>query len=156
MFPIQPRRGRQRDEKLTSIGVLPTVGHAQDPRACVFQRSVDLVFEFVPVDTRAAAPCACGVTSLDHEVGDDSVEDDAVVVVSLRQGREVLACFGCVVIVQLDCYGTLGVIVSIHATVGLTGRGNGKVKGCCSLVSARTHHGRFQHNFGRHGCVITS
>jgi hypothetical protein len=44
---------------------------------------------------------------LNHEVGDDAMEDDIVVVSALSQSRKVLACLGCVVIVEFDCDGTL-------------------------------------------------
>ena len=50
VLPIQPRRGRQRDEELAAVGVLSRVGHAQDAGARVPQVGGDLVGELVAVD----------------------------------------------------------------------------------------------------------
>lgn len=100
MFAVQPGSRGQSDEELAAVGVLAAVGHAEDSGARVFQRRVDLVFKLVPVDTRPSAPRPRRVARLDHKVWDDSVEDDAVVVVSLRQRRKVLARLGRVLVVQ--------------------------------------------------------
>jgi hypothetical protein len=53
---------------------------------------MDLVFEFLAVNGAASSAGAGRVTGLDHEIGDDAMEDDVVVVSALRKGREVLAC----------------------------------------------------------------
>lgn len=53
---------------------------------------VDLVFELVAVDGATAAAGAGGVAGLEHEVGDDAVEEDVVVVAALCEGGEVFAC----------------------------------------------------------------
>lgn len=58
----------------------------------MLERRADLVLEGVAVDGLAAAPRARGVAALDHEAGDDAVEDHVVVVAALRERREVLAC----------------------------------------------------------------
>ena len=84
MFSIQPRRRGQSDEELTSVGILAAVGHTEDTGTGMFQRGMDLIFEFIAVNTCPSAPCACWVARLDHEVGDDAMEYDAVVVVSLH------------------------------------------------------------------------
>jgi len=68
----------------------------------VLQRGRDLVLELGAVDGGSATAGASGVTALDHEVGDDAVEDEVVEVVALREGGEVLAGFGSVVIVEFD------------------------------------------------------
>ena len=94
MLPIQPRRRRERDEKLTSVRVRPAVGHAQYPRPGVLQTRVDLVVEFVAVDGIAAAAGTGWVARLQHEVGDYAVEEDGVVVATLSEGDEVFAGLG--------------------------------------------------------------
>jgi hypothetical protein len=55
---------------------------------------VDFVLEFLAVDRASSTAGAGGIAGLDHEVRDNAVEDDVVVVASLREGREVLACLG--------------------------------------------------------------
>lgn len=83
MFPIQPRGWSQGDEELTAIGVFATVGHAQNAGAGMLERGVDLICELFAVDAGSAASGACWVARLNHEVWDDAVEDDVVVVPSL-------------------------------------------------------------------------
>ena len=51
-------------QELTTIGVRPTVCHAQDPSPCVLQRRADLVLELVSVDRAAASSCASRVAGL--------------------------------------------------------------------------------------------
>lgn len=91
MLLVQPRRWRQRDEKLAAIRIRPGVGHAQDAGASVSQRRVDFVFELFAVDGGPAASCAGGIAALDHEVGNDAVEDDVVVVSAAGERCEVYA-----------------------------------------------------------------
>ena len=57
----------------------------------MLQRRVDLVFEFVAVDGGAAAAGAGGVAGLEHEVGDDAMEEDVVIGAALGEGCEVPA-----------------------------------------------------------------
>ena len=47
-----------------AIGVLPAVGHAQDPSLAVQQTGVHFVPEGGPIDGLTPRPCACGVTPL--------------------------------------------------------------------------------------------
>lgn len=70
---------------------------------------VDLVGELFAVDAGSSSSRACGVARLDHEVRDDAVEDDVVVVTSLSEGREILTRLGRMLIVELDGDGTLEV-----------------------------------------------
>lgn len=118
MFAVQPGSRGQSDEELAAVGVLAAVGHAEDSGARVFQRRVDLVFKLVPVDACPSAPRPRRVARLDHEVRDDSVEDDAVVVVSLRQRRKVLARLGRVFVVQFYRDGTLDAGRCVRTVVG--------------------------------------
>ena len=89
MLPIQPRRRRQRNEKLTPVRILPAVRHTQDARTGMLQSRIYLVFEFFAVDGSAAAAGAGRVAGLEHEVWDYAVEDDVVVVATLGEGGEV-------------------------------------------------------------------
>lgn len=91
MLAIQPRRGRKGDEELTAVRVGPAIRHAEDTGTSVLQVIANLVFEFLAVDRASSSTGAGRITSLNHEVGDDAVEDDVVVVTSLRKSREVVA-----------------------------------------------------------------
>lgn len=68
---------------------------------------MDLVGKLFAVDAGSSSSRACRVARLDHEVGNDAVENDVVVVTSLGEGREILAGLGRVVIVELDGDGAL-------------------------------------------------
>lgn len=83
MLAVEPRCWRERDEELASVCIWPAVGHAQDSRTCVLQRRADLVFELLPVDGASSPPCTGRVACLNHEVGDDAMDYNVVVVASL-------------------------------------------------------------------------
>lgn len=91
MLPVQPRCRSQGDEKLAAIGVGSAIRHAQDPCARMFQCRADFILELFAVDRAAPSACAGGVAALDHEIGDDAVEDHVVVVAALCEGCKVLA-----------------------------------------------------------------
>eukprot|EP00982_Pelagococcus_subviridis_P002896 22376-Pelagococcus_subviridis.AAC.4 len=84
VLPVQPRRRREH------------------PPARVLQLARDLVLELPAPDGRPAAPRPGRVPALDHEVFDDAVEHDAVVVARARELDEVLARLRAVEVVQLD------------------------------------------------------
>lgn len=83
MLPIQPRCWGQGDEELTTVRVGATVRHAQYTSTCMLERWINLVFKLLPIYRSATAASACRIARLQHEVGDDSVEDDIVVVAAL-------------------------------------------------------------------------
>ena len=85
-----PRRG-QRDKKLASVGIGPSVRHAEDSGCGVGELGDDFVGESAAVDGGAAAAGARGVAGLDHEVADDAVGGDGVVVACCGEGGEVVA-----------------------------------------------------------------
>lgn len=60
----------------------------------MLQLGGDLVLELLAVDGGAAAAGAGGVAGLDHEVGDDAVDEEVVIVAALGEGGEVLARLG--------------------------------------------------------------
>ena len=92
MLPIQPWRRSQRNKKLTSVCILSTIRHAQNPRACMFQPRIYLIFELFTINRSTTTPSAGRIASLQHEVWNDAVEDDVVVVAALGEGGEVVAC----------------------------------------------------------------
>ena len=85
---VQPRCLHGGDEELGSVGVGPSVGHRQDTRTGVLQDEV-LVGELLAVDGLAtSAIVVCEVTSLQHEVGDHSVEGGPLVTEALLAGAQ--------------------------------------------------------------------
>ena len=83
MLAIQPRSLGSAKEKLGSVGVGSSNGHAQDSRSGVLQLEV-LVFELVAVDGLASSSVVVGeVSALAHEVGDHAVEGGSLVAHSL-------------------------------------------------------------------------
>lgn len=91
VLPIQPRRGRQSDKELTSIRILPTIRHTQNPRPRVLQPWIYLVLKLFAVDRGTTATCASGIAGLQHEVWNYTVKDDVVVVAALGECGEVVA-----------------------------------------------------------------
>jgi len=71
------------DEKLASVGRWPRVGHGKNAFSCVFESWVDFITEFVAWAARASSLRA---TTLNHEVFDDSVKDQAIVVGAFPAG----------------------------------------------------------------------
>src|SRR5438552_3861575 len=74
---VQPRRLRDRDEELATVGVRPGIGHGQTTGS-VERGSAwrTLIFESV---ARASRSGSRRVASLDHEVLDHAMEDGAFV-----------------------------------------------------------------------------
>lgn len=93
MFSIEPRSRSKRNEELTSVCIGTTVRHAEYPSSGMFQGWLNLILKFLAVYRRSASTCACWIAALDHEIGNDAMEDDIVVVASLCEGCEVLAGF---------------------------------------------------------------
>ena len=76
---VQPGAGNGGDEELRAVGVRAAVRHGEEARTRVLQCEV-LVGEALAVDGLAARAVSGGeVSALDHEVGDDAVEDGALV-----------------------------------------------------------------------------
>ena len=73
---IQPGGGLDRDEELAPVGIRAGVRHGEPAGLVVLERGVKLVLELV---SRAAPAGAGGIAALDHEIGDNPVEDKAVV-----------------------------------------------------------------------------
>ena len=107
VFAVEPGSGSKSDEELTSVGIGTGIGHAQNACTGVLERWHNLIFEFLSVDGASSTASAGRISALDHEIGDDSMKDDPIVVASLRQGGKVLAGLGGLIFVQLDGDGTL-------------------------------------------------
>src|SRR5215218_7015577 len=120
VLAVEPGRRHLGDEELGAVGAGAGVGHGQVPGPVEAVGTVDLVLELVA----GAAPAVPErVAALDHEVGDDPVEDRALVQGPLLLGAggrvaprlgaggqadEVLDRLGCGVGEQADPDGALG------------------------------------------------
>ena len=76
---VQMGRWPQGDEELTAVRTWPRIGHRQCTLVLVPQTAHNLILKFASVDRRATTTSACGVSTLDHEARDDSMEDHVVV-----------------------------------------------------------------------------
>lgn len=105
VLAVQPGAGNGGDEELRSVGVLASVSHGQEVGLVVSVEEV-LVSKLFAVDGLATSAVVVGeVTSLDHEVRDDSVEDSSSVAETLlasAESAEVLSSLGDLVRVQLE------------------------------------------------------
>ena len=111
----EPRRGRNRDEELAAVGVGAAVGHGQLAGLVeAVRRALGLILEAI---AGAAHACARRVAALNHEVGNDAMEDGAVeelvgrlgaragmgpFLLAFRQFDEVLHGDGCVRFEEAD------------------------------------------------------
>ena len=77
VFAVEVWSGKVRDEKLRSVGVRSRVGHGEDAGFVVATVGFAFAFELVAGPTRAGAGRA---TTLNHEVRNDAVEVESVVI----------------------------------------------------------------------------
>jgi hypothetical protein len=105
VLAIEPAGHDGGDEELRTVGVGTSVGHGQKTGAGVLLLEV-LIGELVTVDGATTGTVAAGeVTTLEHEVGDDTVEGRALVTLALltvAELSEVLSGLGDNVVVQLE------------------------------------------------------
>jgi hypothetical protein len=87
---VQMGRLIEQDEELTPIGARPFVCHADDPASVMPQRRPNLVLERLFPDGDAALGLGGRRASLDHEVGNEPVEQGAIVVARGAESEEVL------------------------------------------------------------------
>ena len=89
------------DKELAAVGIGSGIGHAQRA-AEIVQLLAALILELSAVDALTARTGAGGVTALNHEILDDAVEDEAIIIALFGQGYEVLDGFGGNLRVKLD------------------------------------------------------
>lgn len=105
MLAIQPGSDNSGDEELGTVGVGTSVGHGKETRSVVDSLEV-LVSKLLAVDGLAAGTIVSGkVTTLQHELGNDTVEGGAGVAKALlasAESSEVLGSLGDNVVVELE------------------------------------------------------
>jgi hypothetical protein len=80
VLAIEPRARDSGDEELGAVGARASVGHGEEARGGVPELEV-LVRELGAIDGLATSAVEVGeVTTLEHKLGDDAVEDGALVV----------------------------------------------------------------------------
>ena len=92
MLLIQPRGSRRRDKELTPVRPRSSVSHTDRVRPIVLQIVTELVFKFFSPDAFASGTVSEGVSSLNHEFRDDTVEDHAFEVSASGVTDKVLDC----------------------------------------------------------------
>ena len=104
MLAVEPGGLGGAEEELGAVGPGSGVGHGQDSGSLVLQSEV-LVSELGAVDGLAPSAVVVGeVTTLAHEVGDDTVEGGALVsepLLSSAESSEVLSSLGDNIVPQL-------------------------------------------------------
>ena len=110
VLAVQPGAGDSGDEELRPVGVGAGVGHRQQTGAGVSLVEV-FVRELLTVDQlTTVASAGFKVTTLEHEVGDNSVEDQALVAEALFTGAQRLEVGGGLrgnIVVQFELDGVL-------------------------------------------------
>jgi hypothetical protein len=79
MFAVQMRRRSQRNKELTAVCSGTAIRHGESSLRGVGERAVKLVFELLAVDGFSSSAGTCWITPLDHEAGNDAMENDIVV-----------------------------------------------------------------------------
>lgn len=88
VFVVQPGGLNGTDEELRTVGVGSSIGHGQDTGAGVLQGEV-FISELVAIDGfTASAVVICEITTLTHEVGNDTMERGALVTETFFTGAE--------------------------------------------------------------------
>jgi len=117
MLVVQPAGLHSGNEELTAIGVGPSISHGHNTRASVLQLEV-LISELAAIDGLATSAIVVGeVSTLAHEVGDDTVENATLVTETLfscAESTEVFGSFGHNITPQLNNYSASRLAVNGH------------------------------------------
>jgi hypothetical protein len=86
VFAVEPGGGFVSDEELGAVGAGAGVGHGEDSGLGVFEGGIEFIAELVAGIAGAGAE---GAAALDHEIGNDAVELEAIVVTAFGEISEV-------------------------------------------------------------------
>lgn len=92
MTAVEPGSSNGGDKELRAVGVWASVSHGEDTGANVLQLEVLIVERLNPLGVSIGIDVLLNITTLNHEVGDDTVEVRADV--SWEEVGEVLDCLG--------------------------------------------------------------
>lgn len=93
MHSVQVRCCTVGDEELRAVAIRHTgISHGEDAGTVMFERWVNFIFKRI---SGGSPPGARGISCLNHEVGNDAVEGNSVVVTSFGEVEEVCRCNGC-------------------------------------------------------------
>lgn len=113
VLSVEPRAGHEGDEELRSVGVLSGVGHGKEVRDGVFFLEV-LVLELVAIDGLSSSAVVSGeISTLGHEVSDDTMESTSLVSESLfssAESSEVFSSLGDDVVVEFKSNSAWGAV----------------------------------------------
>jgi hypothetical protein len=105
VLAIEPRGDNGGDEELGAVGVGTSVGHGEETGLVVLVDEV-LIGELLTVDGATTSTVVAGeVTTLEHELGDDTVEGRALVTLTLgklAELTEVLSSLGDVLLEEVE------------------------------------------------------
>jgi hypothetical protein len=87
---IEPRTSHSGNEELGGIGAGSSIGHGEHERLVMVEGLMYLIFKVFSPDGDPSSAVSLRITSLDHEVLDDSVEYHIIVIPVLRVGHKVL------------------------------------------------------------------
>lgn len=122
VLAVQPTARNSGDEELTSVGVGTSVGHGQQARTSVLVVEV-FISKLGAIDGLATSAVVVGeVTTLQHEVGDDTVEDGVGVTETLftsAKSAEVFSSLGNNISVQFKFNAAERSIVDSNVEVNL-------------------------------------
>jgi|GEM_PF-2486997 len=90
------------DEKLTAVGVTSSIGHG-DGSLDMSELGREFVVKFLAVDTLATHPGSGWITSLDHKITDNAVENHSVVVPLASKSDEISTSSRCLCDEEFDC-----------------------------------------------------
>jgi hypothetical protein len=97
--PVEMRLRRVRDEELAAIGVRACVRHRNNAGVVLERIATQFVLELV---AGTAAPGACGVAALNHEVVDDAMKRYSVIEAFASQKDEVVDRLGRMLGIELE------------------------------------------------------
>ena len=129
VLAVQPRAGDRADEELGTVGVRASVSHRQDTGTSVLVDEV-LISELSTIDGLTTdARAVSEITSLEHELGDNSVENRVLEVqrlstlshslLSSAKSSEVLGSLGDAIGVQFHDDSSSGLITDGHVEENL-------------------------------------
>ena len=104
VLAIEVRSRPVGDEKLGTVGIRPGICHGENTCFVVFEVWLALTLELV---ARATHTCSGGVTTLNHEIGDHTVEYDAIVEAIRGEAEETSAAHLCISRKHADFKGSL-------------------------------------------------